>query len=375
MINSPKEKLRGLAKSSCAKGLEWSRLAGYVGARRGLENFPLVIGYHRVVEDFQRSTRTSISPMLVSAAVFEKHLDWIGSRYRFVSLDELAMTLKGNGARREPVAAITFDDGYKDVYENAFPILKRKGIPFAVFVVTNLINTSRLQAHDEIFLLLSAFVTQSKTAGCDWQEAVKCLDLSATRSEHLLSTLDGTVDPYLATREILDVLRHANAQNFIQELRKRVKRVPTGLQELHSLSWDMLREMVANGATVGSHTKSHVHLPHESLKVVRDEVEGSRQDLQSALGIPVKHFAYPDGRFDSRIIDALVIAGYHTAYTTCLHRDAAYPHLTIPRTMLWENSCTNSFREFSPAILNCLVNGIFNSANRCHLEHSVRSAP
>ena len=61
----------------------------------------------------------------------------------FVSLDELGQRLSEGRRDDRPLAAVTFDDGYRDVYENAFPMLVRKGIPAAVFVVTKLIGTSR----------------------------------------------------------------------------------------------------------------------------------------------------------------------------------------------------------------------------------------
>src|SRR6185503_3039819 len=55
----------------------------------------------------------------------------------------------------EPVAAITFDDGYSDVYEYAYPTLKRKGIPAAVFVVTDLVGRDHWQTHDKLYYLLT----------------------------------------------------------------------------------------------------------------------------------------------------------------------------------------------------------------------------
>src|SRR5690606_34436875 len=95
--------------------------------------------------------------------------DWIGQRYQFVSLDDMATHLKerqraGNKNRDKPIALITFDDGYQDVYLNALPILKRKGIPAGVFVVTDLVGTNRLLLHDELYLLLSGIISGSPTS-------------------------------------------------------------------------------------------------------------------------------------------------------------------------------------------------------------------
>jgi len=93
--------------------------------------------------------------MLISLRTLERHLDWIGRRYTLVSLDDMDAGSSSPRRGGKPLAAVTFDDGYRDTYSLALPLLERKGIPGAVFVVTDLIGTTRLQRHDALFLLLS----------------------------------------------------------------------------------------------------------------------------------------------------------------------------------------------------------------------------
>lgn len=365
-----KDRLRGMAKAGCAAGVHWTGLDQIVGARRGLKEAPLVVGYHRVVEDFQRSDRLSIAPMLTSASTFEKHLDWIGKRYDFVSLDELSLIFEGAEKRSKPVAAITFDDGYQDVYCNAFPILKRKGIPSAVFVVTDLVGTERLLAHDELHLLLSAVVAEGKASGRDyWWNVVSSFDLDAEQSRLLYSRINNVDNPFQATRAVLETLGRSDINSVIQSLSKQNPIPEQQLKDFQILNWDMLREMAADGVTIGSHTKSHVLLANETADVVRDEVEGSRRELEQRLGMPIEHFAYPDGSFNADAIAAVASAGYRTAHTVCGHRDPDNPLLSIPRKMLWQNSCMDGFGRFSPSILSCQVNGIFDPSDRCQRRH------
>src|SRR5688500_155126 len=115
---------------------------------------PLVLGYHRVVEDFDAAAQGEMSSMLIGTAMFERHLDLIGRRFRFVGLDEVGESVRNGVLFDQPVAAVTFDDGYLDVYDNAVPILKRKGIPAAVFVVTDLVGRAAWQAHDKLYHLV-----------------------------------------------------------------------------------------------------------------------------------------------------------------------------------------------------------------------------
>jgi hypothetical protein len=85
----------------------------------------------------------------------------------------------------------------------------------------------------------------------------------------------------------------------------------------------------------------------------------------------VRHFAYPDGRFDDIAVSAVAQAGYSFAYTTCLHRNPAHPFLTIPRKGLWENSCLDAHGCFSSAIMSCQANRTFDLiADTCDVNHN-----
>ncbi|HYE85623.1 MAG TPA: hypothetical protein VEA16_04680, partial [Vicinamibacterales bacterium] len=82
---------------------------------------PLVLGYHRVVEDFEAAARGDMASMLISAAMFERHIDFLGRHFTFVTPDEVGEAVRSGRPFAKPVAAITFDDGYADVYEHAVP--------------------------------------------------------------------------------------------------------------------------------------------------------------------------------------------------------------------------------------------------------------
>ena len=132
--------LRRRIKAGISAALYGTGADKVIGRLVGIRNIPLVICYHRAVEDVAASARSSDAPMLISRRMLERHLDWVGLRFRLVSLEELGSRLESQGTFDQPVAAVTFDDGYSDVYTYAFPLLKRKGIPAAVFVATDLVG-------------------------------------------------------------------------------------------------------------------------------------------------------------------------------------------------------------------------------------------
>jgi len=366
--------LRAIVKNGIAVSIHCTGLDRLIGSRRGLSGAPLVICYHRVVDDFKTSAQHSIAPMLVSTRTFERQLDWIGKRYDFVSVDQLADINEGSTTRRRPVAAVTFDDGYADVYRYAFPVLKRKGIPSANFVVTDLIGTRLLQLHDELYLLLSLALTQwQPKQHRSMQEFNQSLQMDADTSTRLCNyardpaTLN---DAFKLTRAFLEALSQGELDTIISTLRNRLNISDEVSDGFISQDWDMLREMSRNDVTIGSHTRSHTMLVNESKATVLAEITGSKKVLEQQLGIPVRHFAYPDGRFDQAAIEGVVAAGFRSAYTICMHQDPLHPLFTISRRVLWENSSMTGFGEFSSSIMSCLVNGIFEPAFKCQQTHS-----
>src|SRR5437762_2909722 len=105
--------VRGFIKTSAAQALRWTGASKLAGILTGAESQPAIIGYHRVVEDFESSAANSIPSMLISRGMLENHLDWMGRYFRFVSLEELGARLVA-GKKCGGLAAITFDDGYSD---------------------------------------------------------------------------------------------------------------------------------------------------------------------------------------------------------------------------------------------------------------------
>lgn len=359
--------LRGLIKGGLASAVHWSGTGSLLALRQGAKQAPLVIGYHRVVEDFRASAARTIPPMLISVRTFERQLDWIGRRFEFVGLDDLADAMEGRKRFKKPPAAITFDDGYIDTYQHAWPVLRRKGIPWAVFVVTDLVGSDALQVYDELYLLLAR-------AFPSWPEPRKHLAgllLAIETPVSLLKRVEpAATDPLRATWALIESLPQSGKLRLIEALRNEVEIEPAFKQEFLAMTWEMLRELSDAGVTVGSHTRTHSLLPLETWNRALEETRGARAELQHRLGRRIDHFAYPGGAFDTGAVTAVAAAGYRCAYTTCRHRDPRYPALTIPRRLLWENSCMGAFGNFSPAVMSCQVKGVFDFVPSCRQAHS-----
>jgi peptidoglycan/xylan/chitin deacetylase (PgdA/CDA1 family) len=95
-----------------------------------------------------------------------------------------------------------------------------------------------------------------------------------------------------------------------------------------------LREWLAAGHAIGSHTVTHPFLTRLSEPAARDEIRDSRRALEDRFGVPVEHFCYPHGDWDARVRDLVIAAGYRSACTTLpgLIAPATAPH-EIPRLL------------------------------------------
>lgn len=364
---------RRLVKTLAAHGLRASGAHRVIGSVGGHGRGPLVVCYHRVVEDL-RAHPLSAPAMMVSARILEEQIDWLGRRYRLLPLDELVRELDGErgGAPRrgKPAAAITFDDGYADVYESGIPLLRRKGVPAAVFVVTDLVGTDRLQVHDRFHVLLELCRSRLGTSGLvSVFRRLGAGERPCRRLEEGREGLSGISEEITARRPRSEVERLIAGLEDLEE----VEIPPELTGALRSMSWEMVRDLHRAGVTVGSHTRSHRVLPNETPADVHAELAGSRRVLEERLGTRVEHLSYPAGQFSPACVEAARAAGYRYAYTTCRHQWPESPELTIPRRTFWERSGAGWATKFSPAVAACQVAGVFDVLRPCPADHGMGS--
>jgi peptidoglycan/xylan/chitin deacetylase (PgdA/CDA1 family) len=88
-------------------------------------------------------------------------------------------------------------------------------------------------------------------------------------------------------------------------------------------SWERLASLERAGTRIGSHTRNHASLPGLEPDALRDELEGSRKDLDEGVARPLSILSYPHGGHDRAARDAALAAGYHAAWTTQPGRNGA----------------------------------------------------
>lgn len=283
-----------------------ARFSNQLGLTALLETLPsrdclLVLNYHRIGDP----AATDLDPGVFAATVegFRDQVRRIQRRLPIVGVEEAVRFVQGKDGSSGTRVLLTFDDGYLDNYEQAFPILKAEGGGAVFFLVTQSIGSNRVQWWDRIAWLLG------KARRRRFRLEQGGLDVDLDR--------DGLAD----TRErVLSAYKAAEAgaaEDLLQELAT-VSEAPPLPQNRIFLDWDEAREMAAAGMEIGSHTCSHPVLANIPLEQQSRELIESRAQLASRLGCAVRTLAYPVGSreaFSPATQQAARDAGYDLAFS------------------------------------------------------------
>ncbi|MCK5092575.1 MAG: polysaccharide deacetylase family protein, partial [Gammaproteobacteria bacterium] len=109
-----------------------------------LRRSSLVLAYHRVLPDDDRKTSFSHDGIITSPETFKKHMKFIKKYFSIMDITEFDRHINHNHSFPPSACLITFDDGWKDNYTHAFPVLKELQMPAVIFLPTEYIETGQL---------------------------------------------------------------------------------------------------------------------------------------------------------------------------------------------------------------------------------------
>lgn len=229
---------------------------------------------HRVVPErspFLSNRELEITPDYLEQLITDR----LSLGYRFVNTDTFVNKASHCGLRQKLIN-ITFDDGFSDIYEQAYPILKRLGIPFTIYVTIDMPDGKA----DLWWLQLE----QLANGDIAWFEQ--------------------TMGSIYASKKPIATAMHTLTNSTPDST----------LCQRYALSWDTLHTMLAEGlCTIGSHGVSHAALTLLPPDQALHELTDSRQRLETMLGTKVQHFSYPHSFYNDETNQLVRQAGYRTA--------------------------------------------------------------
>jgi peptidoglycan/xylan/chitin deacetylase (PgdA/CDA1 family) len=274
----------------------------------------LILTYHRFGSSQEGGHDLGKTP----AAVFAEHLEYLRNRYAIVSLAELAESInhqgrQGRQGRQERrgrkasrLASITIDDGYRDAYEIAYPILRRSRTPATLFVPTNFIDRRVWIWTDKARFLTRQAVPQQITLDLCGSSLKIRLDGDDSRRE-------ASERINAALKQLPNETKETAIERLARDLGVRIPEQPP--DEFGPVTWAEAREMQASGIEIGSHTLTHPILTNTGDEQLKRELRDSKSRLESILKRRVEQFCYPNGDHDQRVSREVARAGYRIAVT------------------------------------------------------------
>lgn len=287
------------------------RVASRFGPHRRHSTTPRlwILMYHRVLPADQAAAEGEEPGMYVTPDTFARHLRWVRECFQIVRLGDWVERVQTGEIVPANACAITFDDGWRDNYEYALPLLVDTDTPATVFAVSHMLGTRSQFWPNRLSRLLDARGDSVLTdPACDWLRK-QAAGLPGGLQAALISA-----DARAALINRCKSLSDAVLERHLDELEHRGAPLPPPPRSL--MDWHELRAMVATGLVdVGSHTCHHYRLrPELSAEVTTREIVASKQRLEEELSRPVPLFCYPNGDYTASA--AVQVAKHYQAAVT-----------------------------------------------------------
>ena len=264
-----------------------------------------ILMYHSVLED-PSSVADSLGGMIHSRAIFAGQMELLAREFHPVSLDQVSRFVRGEEDLPERAVVVTFDDGYRDNFEMAMPILDRVGVPAAFYVTVDCIENRRLPWPSRLRYSFR------KTGKKEWKDgAGKAWSLGSEREREAA---------YLAACDRVATLAGTEQERVVSQIESDLTMTLPAESGHLMMTWEQVRGLAQHGHIVGSHTMTHPNLAHVGIEDARWELIQSKERMEAQTSAKVIHFSYPcpalSPNWTEETTKEARRAGYATAVTT-----------------------------------------------------------
>lgn len=326
---------RALLSSLMCRPVMYPVMAGISNSR-----WVRILAYHRVLDVEERAYPFDCELISSSVRDFERQMEHVCSRYRVVTFADLEEYERNNERIPDNALVITFDDGYADNYEQAFPILERYGLKAVFFLSTGYIGTDTPFWFERLaYLVKKGLVDTSRL------DLGPCEDIAGKWRDR-----KGML-PQENLYHVIVRLPNRDRLRLLRQVEEGMPPLPAGEAALvRPLTWDQVREMAKRGMEMGSHTRSHLILGNGSPAEVARELEASRRIIEEHVSRPVRAISYPIASYDFAVnplvIRLVQLAGYRfgVGYTSGPVRSLAKERYQLKRLKIERYVSFDRFR-------------------------------
>lgn len=280
-----------------------------------LHNKAIILVYHRIIDDDSELTDYSSYGITVNKANFDKQIEFLSKNYNLIRLNELVNMIKAGENIPDKSCVITFDDGWRDNYTNAYPILNKYNAPATLFLTTNFIDNGEWFWEERIKFLLAHYFDSSTKNQLSEQVERTMKDSLGKYNIDLVSKNNNQLPDYLA--KIVTIAKSKDSEwleSFLNEMES-LKNL-AGLEEPRRfMNWGEIQEIAAQQFDIGGHTLSHMSLPHCDKEKAERELTESKEIIDERLNQQTSLFAYPYGKTDKTIEQLTEKSGYKCGCT------------------------------------------------------------
>lgn len=286
----------------------------------------LVYMLHHITEKNPKGIPTN-EDLKVSPSFLEKIIiKYKRQGFDFVSLDELSLIISSNRPIKKPFIAFTIDDGYLDNYTQALPIFERLHVPFAIFVATDFIEQRIILWWD----ILEDLILKNDT-------------LKIGPNEYRCHTFQEKWDVFRILRENILLFNQNKLKAVLEKMFAHYNIDLYAPIRRQAMTWEQVKKLSNHPlCTIGGHTVSHCVLSQLSENEFRKEVGINLKTIETVIGKPVYHFAYPYGspneisEREYQLIGEFNLKSVFSSYGGCITNENKHHITHLPRVYLHE---------------------------------------
>ncbi|MGY6629520.1 MAG: polysaccharide deacetylase family protein [Wenzhouxiangella sp.] len=253
----------------------------------------LILYGHRVADD-DEGYMQGLKPEWL-----DQQLAYLTRHYEVIPLRRLVECLEQGAPVPSRTAVLTFDDGFRDNYQHAFPLLQKYRVPATIFTVTGALTHGELPWSQRLGYLFQNTPLDSLTHALGNGECLTLEDAAARKRA------------YRRVKPAISRMPRAQRDAAISEL-SRVLEVEPPRDRM--MTWDHAREMQAAGIELGAHTVSHPLLAEMPLDEALLEIKKSRDNLRRELGIERPSFCFPAGSLNAELLARIPELGFYCTF-------------------------------------------------------------